>query len=100
MRVTNYDKEMLKTIEQINKEGVRPKLLLHACCAPCATYCIESLKDAFDLTVYFYNPNMDTATEHSHRANEIVRLCEQMGVKCVIENFSPKDFFDKMLLCM
>ena len=62
MRVINYDKDMLKMIEQLKKDGVKPTLLLHACCAPCASYPIEILKDAFDLTVYFYNPNFPGAT--------------------------------------
>ncbi len=96
MRVINYDKEMVKLIAELEKEGKKPTLLLHACCAPCASYCIECLKDAFDLTVYFYNPNMDRMEEHLHRASELERLCEKMGVKSIIEKFTPKEFFDKI----
>lgn len=93
MRVINYDKEMLKFIEHQKKETEKKSLLLHACCAPCASYPIEILKDAFDLTVYFYNPNMDTEKEYSLRAEELKRFCEKMDVKYVIENYAPQEFY-------
>ncbi len=94
MRVVNYDKEMLKMIEQLKKEGEKPTLLLHACCAPCASYCIECLKDVFDLTVYFYNPNMDTQSEYNLRAEELERFCKELNVKCNIEDYSSQEFLD------
>lgn len=93
MRVINYDKDMLKMIEQLKKDGVKPTLLLHACCAPCASYPIEILKDAFDLTVYFYNPNMDTESEYTLRAEELKRLCKEFNVNCVIEGYNSQDFY-------
>lgn len=93
MRVINYDKEMVKLISVLEKEELKPTLLLHACCAPCASYCIESLKQAFDLTVYFYNPNMDSQKEYSLRAEELKRFCEKVGVKYIIEDYIPHEFF-------
>lgn len=80
-------------IERQKKETEKKSLLLHACCAPCASYPIEILKDAFDLTVYFYNPNMDTEKEYGLRAEELKRFCEKMDVKYVIENYDPQEFY-------
>ena len=94
MRVVNYDKEMLKTIEQLKRSGEKATLLLHACCAPCASYPIEILKDAFDLTVYFYNPNMDTQSEYNLRAEELRRFCKEFNVNCVIEAYNSQEFLD------
>ena len=93
MRVINYDKEMVKLISVLEKERTKPTLLLHACCAPCASYCIESLKDAFDLTVFFYNPNMDSQKEYNLRSEELRRFCEKVGVKYLIEDYIPQEFY-------
>ena len=62
MNKVNFDLLMQEEIK--NKYiGKRKKLLLHSCCAPCSTACIERLKDVFDITVYYYNPNMDSEEE-------------------------------------
>lgn len=96
MRVEDYNKKMEKIIAEHKKSGERKKLLLHACCAPCASSCIERVKDNFDLTVYFYNPNVDGEKEYYLRANELVRLCQAQGVKVVVEEYNPKEFFDQV----
>ncbi len=70
------------------------KLLLHVCCAPCSSGVIEKLKEEFDVTVYFYNPNMDTPAEYTKRAEEVKRFMGLMNVNYVIEEFVPKQFFD------
>ena len=66
MNAINYDREMQKEIN----EAKGKKLLLHSCCAPCSTACIERVKPYFDLTVYYYNPNIDGANEFNKRATE------------------------------
>lgn len=66
MNKVNFNKLMLE--EMKNNSG--KKLLLHSCCAPCSTACIERLKEHFDLTVFYYNPNIDTEAEFSLRATE------------------------------
>lgn len=85
---------MEKIIEKESAKGVKPKLLLHACCAPCASSCIERLKEFFNLTVYFYNPNLDSEKEYNLRAEELNKLCAHMQVECVIEYFNPQEFLD------
>ena len=83
---------MEKVISDLKKTGQKPKLLLHACCAPCSSSCIERLKEYFDLTVYFYNPNMDSREEYSLRASEQKKLCEWFAVPLILEDYLSEDF--------
>ncbi len=76
----NYQLMLDRTIEALAKEGKRPSLLLHACCAPCSSYVLEYLTDHFDLTLFFYNPNIDPEEEYRAREAELVRLVEEMGL--------------------
>ncbi|WP_026497703.1 epoxyqueuosine reductase QueH [Butyrivibrio sp. WCD2001] len=70
----NYAKELEKRIQQFQKEGRFPRLLLHACCAPCSSYCLEYLRQYFDITVFFYNPNIMNEPEYRKRVEEEKRL--------------------------
>ena len=76
MNKVNYDKEQQKLIESFN--GQKPKLLLHACCAPCSSACLERLKDYFSVTVFFYNPNIEDE-EYLKRKNELIRFIKETG---------------------
>ena len=60
----NYQKELDKLIENIQKEGKTPRLFLHACCAPCSSYVMEYLSQYFEITIFFYNPNIAPAEEY------------------------------------
>ena len=91
MNKVNYDKLMQEQIALAVKSG-KNKLLLHACCAPCSSSCIERLKEYFDITVYFYNPNMDSEKEYNLRAEEQKRLCQIMQVDCVVEKYNKEEF--------
>lgn len=51
-----------------------PKLMLHGCCAPCSSYCLEYLSKYFDITLLFYNPNISSHEEYLKRENEVKRL--------------------------
>ena len=92
MRIENFDKSMQKIIDNLVKEGIKPRLLLHSCCAPCSSACLERIKDYFDITVFYYNPNLDSAEEFSLRANEQERLCAELKVKCVIVDYNADEF--------
>lgn len=59
------------------------KLLLHTCCAPCSIAIIDELKQKFDLTVFFYNPNIYPKEEYLKRKKEVIRVCEEWGVPMV-----------------
>ena len=89
MQKIDYNKKMKQIIENLCG---KPTLLLHSCCAPCSSACLERIKDFFDITVYFYNPNMDTEEEFNLRKEEQIRLCELLGVNYIIENYCNKDF--------
>ena len=97
MNNQNFNLQMEKIIEQIESLSKKKKLLLHACCAPCSSACIERLKDFFDLTIYFYNPNMDSKEEFSLRASQQKTLCQKFNVDCVIEEYNQMEFLDAIL---
>ena len=92
MRVVNYDKEMEKTLSACENAGKMAKVLLHSCCAPCSTACLERLKGRADVAVYYFNPNLDSQKEFDIRASEQKRLCESLGIDCIIEEFNKSEF--------
>ena len=55
-----------------------PSLLLHACCAPCSSACLEYLNGNFDMTVFYYNPNISPKEEFEKRLSEEKRLVSEM----------------------
>ena len=70
----NYRRQMDEIVAGLEKEGARKRLLLHACCAPCSTSCLELLTRFFDVTVLFYNPNITEEAEYRRRLEEEKRL--------------------------
>ena len=74
---TNYDLELEKIIKE--NEGKRPKVLLHSCCGPCSSACIERLKPYFDITIFYYNPNIEPEEEYIKRKEEQKRLLTELG---------------------
>ena len=93
----NYQLILDKTIEKI-KEGTRPSLLLHVCCAPCSSYVLEYLCKYFNITLFFYNPNISPESEHTARFLELDRLVSEMGigdaVKIINGEYEPSRFYD------
>ena len=69
-----------KTIKELEGKCPRPRLLLHACCAPCSSYVLEYLAEFFDITLFFYNPNISPQEEYDFRADELRRLISLMGL--------------------
>lgn len=92
MAKINYDGQMQNIIESLGV-ATKPRLLLHACCAPCSTACIERLLPHFDLTVYFYNPNMDTKEEYLKRLDEETNYCNLLGIPIIAEEFLSEEFY-------
>ena len=70
----NYQRILEHTLEEIGKNGAVPTLLLHSCCAPCSSYVLEYLSQYFEITVFYYNPNIYPETEYRERAREQERL--------------------------
>ena len=82
MNRRNYQRELDSIIQDTEKKtkasGELPKLLLHACCAPCSSYCLEYLIPHFEITVFYYNPNIDDPEEYRKRVLEEQRLIREM----------------------
>lgn len=78
MAATNYNKQMKALIAEMQERGDHPSLLLHACCAPCASHELSFLPDTFDLTVFYYNPNITDDEEREKRYAELERLISEM----------------------
>ncbi|MEG0812846.1 MAG: epoxyqueuosine reductase QueH [Clostridium sp.] len=74
----NYQKELEQIIAQNEKEGMVPSLFLHSCCAPCSSYVLEYLSNFFNITVYYYNPNIFPSKEYEERAEEVERLVAEL----------------------
>ena len=74
----NYQIEMERVLARIQASGQRPRLLLHSCCAPCSSYVLECLNGSFQMTVYYYNPNIQPRDEFDRRVAELRRLLETL----------------------
>ena len=94
----NYAKLLEKELENVLKSGIKPSLLLHACCAPCSTYVLECLSQHFDITVYFYNPNIYPEEEYNFRSEELSRFIAEChkndNIKVVCENYNDAEFYE------
>lgn len=97
MNKRNYQKELDRLLEGIEKEGRTPRLFLHSCCAPCSSYVLEYLSRYFEITVFFYNPNISPKEEYEKRVEEIRRMIGEMEfvhpVKLVEGEYDPQVFF-------
>ena len=75
----NRYKESLCVMEKIKASGKRPKILLHACCGPCAGWPLAFLHDIFDITIYYNNSNIWPQAEYTRRKDELIRLVKDAG---------------------
>lgn len=76
--------------EEISSFGEKPKLLLHCCCAPCTSAVIEKLKQYFNITYFYYNPNIYPEEEYNLRKQEF----EKLGVNIETLKYNHKEFLD------
>ena len=94
----NYQKELEKIIEENQKQGKIPRLFLHSCCAPCSSYVLEYLSRYFEITDFFYNPNIFPREEYEKRTEELKRLIEEMPLVhkpvFVEGRYCPEEFFE------
>ena len=81
MNKVNYHQKMMEMIEQHCREGNAPRLLLHSCCAPCSSYCLELLSQYFEVTVFYYNPNIYPPEEYTMRVAEQDRFIQKFPSK-------------------
>lgn len=94
MQKINYQRQLDELLKTLNGA---PKLLLHSCCAPCSSYCLEYLSGYFEITVLYYNPNIFPEEEFVKRAEEQKRLIKEMPAKnpvsLVVDDYDPEEFF-------
>ncbi len=94
----NYQKELERIIDGLEEGAKKPRLLLHACCAPCSSYVLEYLSEYFEITVFFYNPNIAPQEEYEKRASELQRLISQMPLKSPVHflagPYDPESFYE------
>ncbi len=76
----------------------KPALLLHACCCPCSSHCLEVLEGYFDISVFFYNPNIDEIEEYNKRLEELERFTGEAefarDVKIIAGDYEPEKFYE------
>lgn len=93
----NYKRLMDAEIETIKATDKKPTLLLHACCAPCSSAVLEVLSDVFDITLFFYNPNISPESEFNFRLDELKRLTGDMNLSdigIVVSEYNNSEFFE------
>ena len=98
MNKVNYQTVMEKLIRE-NCTGERvPRLLLHSCCGPCSTYCIQTLAEYFSVTVFYYNPNISAEEEYRKRVEEQKRFISEFPAKYKVSfiegDYDTKEFYD------
>ena len=90
----NYQKKLEELVKTLNS---KPRLLLHSCCGPCSTEVISYLKDYFEITVFYYNPNIEPEEEYIHRKKEQIRFLKEYKdakisfLDCEYDNASFKE---------
>jgi len=98
MNKINYQIQTDKIIQKIQNEGTAPRLLLHSCCAPCSSYTLEYLSKYFEITVFYYNPNISPKEEFEKRYNEQKRLIEALfaenSISLMKGEYKPEEFFE------
>lgn len=96
MNRRNYQKELEQLLQSFF--GEKKKLLLHCCCAPCSSYVLEYLHAFFDITVFFYNPNITQAEEYEKRKRELLRYLREVSYGGEIHvqeaGYEPQRFLD------
>lgn len=70
------------------------KLLLHVCCAPCSTHVIEELKKDYDITLFFYNPNVEPIEEYNKRLKNAEKLAKELDLPLIVGDYDNKEWHD------
>lgn len=81
-------------IEGIRVSGLRPRMLLHTCCAPCSTHVLELLREAFDMTLYFYDPNIQPKREYELRRDEMKDYAGRDGIPFIEGPYDVEKWFE------
>ncbi len=97
MNQRNYQRELDRILAEFQAEAKAPRLFLHSCCAPCSSYVLEYLSRHFEITVYYYNPNIFPEEEYEKRVEEQKRLILAMDfvhpVNFIAAPYEPEVFY-------
>ena len=94
----NYQKVLDEILNKIGNNT--PKLLLHACCAPCSSYVLEYLSKYFEITLYYYNPNIHPELEYNRRIEELKKFINEFNgvnkIDLVEEEYNTSEYFNEV----
>ena len=94
----NYQIELDGLISRLEEQKEVPRLLLHSCCAPCSSYVLEYLSEYFEITVFYYNPNIYPDEEYDKRVLEQQTLIRKMHfrypVSFIAGQYDKEKFYD------
>lgn len=98
MEKINYQKQLDRILETVSTMTDKPSLLLHACCAPCSSYVLEYLMHFFDISIFYYNPNIHPEAEYVRRLTELKNFLPAFDkthqVKLIENPYDPEEFFN------
>ena len=96
--ISVWQQELDGLMEQLEQEGRRPRLLLHVCCGPCASYVLECLERYFDITLWYSNSNILPEEEYEKRLYWLRKLLEITGrtesVALMTDGYEPEKFLE------
>ena len=100
MEKENYQKQLDLILQKLQPDSPKkPSLLLHACCAPCSSYVIEYLAKFFDITIFYYNPNIHPEKEYQRRLNELEKFLSEFPealrtkIQLIKTEYNPDEYF-------
>ena len=85
---------MKSCIETVKTTGLKPRMLLHTCCAPCSTHVLELLREQFELTLYFYDPNIHPREEYEMRRDEMRDYADKFSLAFVEGPYDVERWFE------
>ena len=98
MPSVNYQKQLDELLRQLPEKESKKKLLLHSCCAPCSSYVLAYLNKYFNITVFYYNPNITNKEEYLKRKQEQIRLISELPainkINILDADYNPEKFFE------
>ncbi|MFA5127198.1 MAG: epoxyqueuosine reductase QueH [Patescibacteria group bacterium] len=74
---------------------MKPKILLHACCAPCSIYVLQKLSADYQVTIYFYDPNIHPRQEYNKRRDELKKYAKKIGINFMEGPYNSADWLEK-----
>ena len=91
------ENEIKKIQDQLESKKLetKPSLLIHACCGPCSSYVLEYLQSVFDISLFFYNPNIYPQTEYERRKDELLDFVERFNneIAVIVEKDYESEVF-------